>query len=73
MSDQQKMAPAGHRERALRELIEGSGTWRSDRYEFTAAKPNVSVRDRVTGFLVAYSGTAADFEDSVAEFVRDFL
>ncbi len=33
----------------------------------------VTVTDRRTGALVAYSSTKADFDDSVAEFVYDYL
>jgi hypothetical protein len=33
----------------------------------------IKVRDNKTGFLVAYSMTKADFEQSVDEFVSDFM
>lgn len=33
----------------------------------------VSVRDVRTGLLVAYSSTRADFEDSLTEFVLDYM
>ncbi len=34
---------------------------------------SVKVRDLQTGFLVAYSSTAADFEQSLVEFATDFF
>lgn len=48
------------------------GTLTNEQFHFIASKPLVTVRDRKTGFLVAYSETHADFTQSVDEFLLDY-
>ncbi len=54
------------------EALSKRGTLANDQFHFIANKPLVTVRDRKTGFLVAYSETHADFTQSIDEFLLDY-
>jgi hypothetical protein len=54
------------------EALMNRGALTNEQFHFVVAKPLVTVRDRKTGFLVAYSETHADFTQSVDEFLLDY-
>ncbi len=51
------------------------GSFNDQKHEMflTEGTYDIKVRDRQTGFLVAYSSTKADFEQSLVEFATDYF
>lgn len=50
------------------------GKFNNSRYEmYLAGGHDIKVRDLLTGHLVAYSSTKADFEQSLVEFASDYF
>jgi hypothetical protein len=51
------------------------GGYNDQKYDMylTPGTDDIKVRDKQTGFLVAYSSTKADFEQSLVEFANDYF
>jgi hypothetical protein len=51
------------------------GHFNNAKYEMylTPGTHDIKVRDRLSGILVAYSSTKADFENSLVEFAADYF
>lgn len=56
---------------AVKVLMNG-GSVSNNRYVIEASRPNVQVRDLVSGYLLAYSCLRSSFEEAIEEFVRDY-
>ncbi len=65
-------------ERATRicDIADLNGTYENDRYRLELGEEgsaDIRVRDRVSGHLVAFSSTSADYDLSLEEFVLDYM